>query len=190
MNKLPKDDDQRAHDGDVSDHWYVQQGARLQGPYTSGDIRRYLLLGRVRHNDRVSKDGDLWEPVTQVPELIPEELLDLESEQGWKDYLAKYQAVDERVAAVPEAQPHLEDPNFRAPQYDHREIDAENRIHTDQETTGQIRREWSDSDSDSDVERPLQPVYQSVSLLPLSLLGLTLLALLVVSTRIQHRLLR
>jgi len=178
MNELPKDDNQRAHDGDVSDHWYVQQGARLQGPYTSGDIRRYLLLGRVRHNDRVSKDGDLWEPVTQVPELIPEELLDLESEQGWKDYLAKYQAVDERVAAVPEAQPHLEDPNFHAPQYDHREIDAENRIHTDQETTGQIRREWSDSDSD--VERPLQPVYQSVSLLPLSLLGLTLLALLVV----------
>ena len=179
MNELPKDDDSRAHDGDVSDHWYVQQGARLQGPYTSGDIRRYLLLGRVRHNDRVSKDGDLWEPVTQVPELIPEELLDLDSEQGWQEYLAKYRVVDERVTAIPEMQQHLEDPHFRAPQYDFREVDEEKRIHTDKETTGQIRREWSDTESE--VERSVQqPAYQSVSILPLSLLGLTLLALLVV----------
>jgi len=178
MNELPKDDDPRAHDGDVSDHWYVQQGARLQGPYTTGDIRRYLLLGRVRYNDRVSKDGDLWEPVTQVPELIPEELLDLDSEQGWQDYLAKYRAVDERTAAAPEMQQHLEDPHFHAPQYASREINAEMRIHTDAETTGQIRREWSETEPE--VELPPQPAYQSVSLLPLSLLGLTLLALLVV----------
>ena len=178
MNELPKDDDPHAHDGDVSDHWYVQQGARLQGPYTSGDIRRYLLLGRVRHNDRVSKDGDLWEPVTQVPELIPEELLDLESEQGWQDYLAKYRTLDERTAAASETQQQLQDPHFHAPQYDYREIDAEKRIHTDQETTGLIRREWSDSQGD--LELPDQPAYQSISILPLSLLGLTLLALLVV----------
>jgi len=178
MNELPKDNDPRAHDGDVPDHWYVQQGARLQGPYTSNDIRRYLLLGRVRHNDRVSKDGDLWEPVTQVPELIPEELLDLDSEQGWQEYLAKHRAVDERTSATHEIQ-HLEDPHFHAPQYASREIDAEKRIHTDEETTGQIRREWSD-DTEADTELPPAPAYQSVSLLPLSLLGLTLLALLVV----------
>ena len=67
---------------------------------------------------------------------------------------------------------------IRDRQYDYREIDAEKRIHTDQETTGLIRREWSDSQGD--LELPDQPAYQSISILPLSLLGLTLLALLVV----------
>ncbi len=67
--------------------WYVQKGSRVQGPYSTNEVGRYLLLGRVRNTDRVSKDGELWEPVTQVPELIPEELLDLDSDQGWQRFV-------------------------------------------------------------------------------------------------------
>jgi len=58
--------------------WYVQKGSRVQGPFSTSEVGRLLLLGRVRNTDRVSRDGELWEPVTQVPDLIPEELLNLQ----------------------------------------------------------------------------------------------------------------
>ena len=61
----------------VEAYWYVQKGNRVQGPFTQCDMRRFLLLGRVRITDNVSQNGDNWEPVTQVPELISDELLNL-----------------------------------------------------------------------------------------------------------------
>ena len=67
--------------------WYVQKGSRVQGPFSTTEVGRFLLLGRVRNTDRVSRDGELWEPVTQVPELIPEELLNLQSDEGWNQFL-------------------------------------------------------------------------------------------------------
>ena len=76
--------------------WYVQKGARVQGPFSAAQVARFLLLGRVRRSDRVSRDGELWEPVTQVPELVPEELLDLESPGGWRRYLDARGAGEER----------------------------------------------------------------------------------------------
>ncbi len=80
--------------------WYVQKGARVQGPYTTTEVGRFLLLGRVRNTDRVSRDGELWEPVTQVPELIPEELLDLEDAQGWERFMKQRREADERDTVV------------------------------------------------------------------------------------------
>ncbi len=76
--------------------WYVQKGSRVQGPYSTNEVGRYLLLGRVRNTDRVSRDGELWEPVTQVPELIPEELLDLDSATGWQQFVYARSEHDER----------------------------------------------------------------------------------------------
>ena len=46
--------------------WYVQKGSRVQGPFSTNEVGRFLLLGRVRNTDRVSRDGELWEPVTQA----------------------------------------------------------------------------------------------------------------------------
>jgi|GEM_PF-6659833 len=66
--------------------WFVQKGSRVQGPRKAGEIQRYLLLGRIRGSDRVSRDGKLWEPVTQVPELIPEEMLALDKD-SWSECL-------------------------------------------------------------------------------------------------------
>jgi len=57
--------------------WYVQKGTRVLGPFSEREVRRFVLLGRVRVADRVSLDRERWEPVTQVPELVPEELLSL-----------------------------------------------------------------------------------------------------------------
>jgi len=83
----------------VSDEsqWYVQKGSRVQGPYSAHEVGRYLLLGRVRNTDRVSRDGELWEPVTQVPELIPEELLDLDTDVGFQRFVDARSRQDQRV---------------------------------------------------------------------------------------------
>lgn len=176
MSELPQDNGFHSYGAGMEEQWYVQQGSRLQGPYTARDIGRYLLLGRIRRNDRVSRDGELWEPVTQVPELVPEELLDLGSEQGWQQYLEKYRSVDERTAVCSSHASHLDDPEFRAPQFNHLEIDAERRLHTDETVKREVREEWSHTETTPQS----RPVTQTISLLPISLLGLTLVALLVV----------
>lgn len=86
----------------VSDEaqWYVQKGSRVQGPYSSDEVGRYLLLGRVRNTDRVSRDGELWEPVTQVPELIPEELLDLDTDVGFARFVDERSRHDQRTEST------------------------------------------------------------------------------------------
>jgi hypothetical protein len=129
--------------------WYVQKGSRVQGPFSTTEVGRFLLLGRVRNTDRVSRDGELWEPVTQVPELIPEELLNLQSDEGWNQFLTIRTEEDERqveLPAVPERRT-LPDPAPVA-----------------------IRNEWSAPATTQTVQ----------SILPWSLLGITLAALSVV----------
>lgn len=126
--------------------WYVQKGSRVQGPFSTTEVGRFLILGRVRNSDRVSRDGELWEPVTQVPELIPEELLDLQSDDGWSRFLSARDANDERVVS--------------------KSVDVERRADSD-EVSGQLRDEWQEIPTED----------SSNSLLPWSLLGITLAAL-------------
>lgn len=132
----------------VSDEsqWYVQKGSRVQGPFTTNEIGRFLLLGRVRNTDRVSRDGELWEPVTQVPELIPDELLDLQSDDGWNQFLTVRNAHDERRTERP--------------------VDNDRRSRLDL-TQAQLREEWQTSEIPEGGN----------SILPWSLLGITLAAL-------------
>jgi len=134
--------------------WYVQSGSRVQGPYSITEVGRYLLLGRIRSSDRVSRDGELWEPVTQVPELIPEELLDLETDQGWQSFIGSRSDVDERTGDVPVLTP------------DRRQQSAE-------QTSEIIRHQWRQNSAPN-------PRRRSPHVLPVSLLGVTLVVLLVV----------
>jgi len=129
--------------------WYVQKGSRVQGPFSTHEVGRFLLLGRVRNTDRVSRDGELWEPVTQVPELIPEELLNLQSDEGWNQFLTVHKANDERVGSEPVA--------------------LERRSGTDS-SAREIRDDWQHR-ADSNDSDP------SNSVLPWSLLGITAAAL-------------
>jgi len=91
--------------------WYVQKGSRVQGPYTAHEVGRYLLLGRVRNTDRVSRDGELWEPVTQVPELIPEELLDLDTDIGYERFVNARSREDQREQSRAVDSDRREDPD-------------------------------------------------------------------------------
>ena len=127
--------------------WYVQKGSRVQGPFSTNEVGRFLLLGRVRNTDRVSRDGELWEPVTQVPELIPEELLNLQSDEGWNKFLTVRRSEDERREG--------------------QTVEMERRTIPDP-APAQLRDDWQPSPP---------PVQSNHSVLPWSLLGITLAAL-------------
>lgn len=52
--------------------WYTRRGEEVRGPFPTGLVCRYVLLGRVRLEDEVSADGERWRRVEEVPELIPQ----------------------------------------------------------------------------------------------------------------------
>lgn len=54
--------------------WYVRRDGQIRGPYPSGGVRRFVLLGRVVPEDEVSLDRESWQPVSMVPEVIPPEV--------------------------------------------------------------------------------------------------------------------
>lgn len=76
--------------------WYVRRGSAVQGPFSLEQVHHYVLLGRVRLTDRVSEDGESWVRVTQCPELIPDGMRDLGSEEGLARFEEARRAVDER----------------------------------------------------------------------------------------------
>ncbi len=43
-----------------SSHWYVRRGGKVVGPYPVAQIRRYVLLGRIRLDDELSHDRETW----------------------------------------------------------------------------------------------------------------------------------
>ena len=164
--------------------WYVQKGARVQGPFSAAEVGRFLMLGRVRRSDRVSRDGELWEPVTQVPELVPEALLDLDSPDGWNRFADARAAGDERGTGTADAralaprEANLADadgerdladvgPGIRVERRDERDM------------LWRVREEWRRADASRPAAAP-EPVRVRGNLLPWSLLGLTLAALAVV----------
>ena len=168
--------------------WYVQKGARVQGPYSASEVGRFLLLGRVRHCDRVSRDGELWEPVTQVPELVPEELLDLESPDGWQRFVDARAAQEQRGTGAAaghswpdgpggpsEAGPTGEAaPAGHGIRIERRHLGATDGHEGPDGMAARLRAEWRSAD----VGRVAPPPRPSApNLLPWSLLCLTLVAL-------------
>ena len=149
--------------------WYVQKGSRVQGPFSTSQVGRYLLLGRVRNTDRVSKDGELWEPVTQVPELIPEELLDLDSEPGWRRFMDSRAKADERRIDVADTV------TAAAGIVDHSPERRQAELPLGALEEQQWRQEWQQDWLNAQTDLPRQ---RTASMLPLALLGITLAGLL------------
>jgi hypothetical protein len=52
--------------------WCTRRGDTVRGPYSQTQIRRYILLGRLRLTDEVRPEGGGWKPLAEYPELIPE----------------------------------------------------------------------------------------------------------------------
>jgi len=54
--------------------WYAKRKGKILGPFPSGALRRFVLIGRVRIDDYVSSDKKDWQKVSEVPEVVPREV--------------------------------------------------------------------------------------------------------------------
>lgn len=78
--------------------WYARRNGTVRGPFEDEYVSRYILLGRIRLNDELSRDGSKWQPVTDFPQLLPRQLTRLEN---WDDYQKLVMArikYDERIS--------------------------------------------------------------------------------------------
>ena len=55
--------------------WFLQLNGEQRGPFPSWQISRYLLLQRLDQHSLVSRDGQKWLPLRELPELQPERRL-------------------------------------------------------------------------------------------------------------------
>lgn len=75
------------------------KSAEVKGPFPDGLVSRYILLGRVRLTDEVSVDREIWRPVKEVAELIPEIMVGDASDPVAQERLnAAKRWADERLA--------------------------------------------------------------------------------------------
>ncbi|MCG8429168.1 MAG: pentapeptide repeat-containing protein [Chromatiales bacterium] len=51
--------------------WYIRRSNSIKGPFPSGTLRRFLVVGRVKLTDEVSRDKENWATVAETPEVIP-----------------------------------------------------------------------------------------------------------------------
>ena len=79
--------------------WYTRRDREIRGPFPAGQITRYILLGRIVETDQLSIDQISWQPVSKLPELIPDELkLDLNDPENQETLRIARMREDEREA--------------------------------------------------------------------------------------------
>lgn len=78
--------------------WFIRRGNELQGPFASGLVKRYILLGRLRLSDQASADRLSWQPLSDIPDLHPSEMgLDLNDKSMRERFFAAIRWADERL---------------------------------------------------------------------------------------------
>ena len=78
--------------------WYARRDGAVRGPFLDEYVERYILLGRIRLNDELSLDRKSWQPVTNFPELFPEELRGLSRREDYRELVMARIRYDERVS--------------------------------------------------------------------------------------------
>jgi hypothetical protein len=86
-----------AEEKSVSQIWYTRRGEEVKGPYPIGQIRRYVLLGRIRETDEVSPDGEVWQSVKETPVVVPDEMKHLETPEDFRRLERARLREDERL---------------------------------------------------------------------------------------------
>jgi len=77
--------------------WYIRGDHEAQGPFPSDTISRYLLIGRIEETDELSEDGKTWRQVTEYPELLPEVMRNIVTEEDREKLLLARLREDERL---------------------------------------------------------------------------------------------
>lgn len=78
--------------------WYTRRDGVVRGPFPVGDITRYILLGRIRLDDELSRDTTSWSPARTLTGLLPHEMLNLNSWEDYQRYIEARMHADERRA--------------------------------------------------------------------------------------------
>lgn len=79
--------------------WYIRRDNDIKGPFPSGLVSRYILLGRVLLTDEASVDQEIWWLVKDLPELIPQVIRGTFSDSAAQERLsAAKRWADERLA--------------------------------------------------------------------------------------------
>ncbi|MEZ5540495.1 MAG: hypothetical protein R3F42_00420 [Pseudomonadota bacterium] len=81
---------------EVTGSWYTRREGVVRGPFASAAITRYILLGRIRLDDELSRDRRSWSPASTLTGLLPHALLDLGSWEDYQRYIEARMQVDER----------------------------------------------------------------------------------------------
>jgi hypothetical protein len=76
--------------------WFIRRGETIKGPFPSGTLRRFMLLGRVVPSDQVSLDRKNWQGVMDVPEVVPPEIRKAAAEGNLYEVLPTRLGEDER----------------------------------------------------------------------------------------------
>ncbi len=79
-------------------NWFIRRkNGPAKGPFPSGQIEQYLLLGRFIISDEVSLDKVEWKKISSIPHLIPEILISAKYDETAQQKLAsKKRWADER----------------------------------------------------------------------------------------------
>lgn len=62
--------------------WRTRRDGFVRGPFSEQEINQSILLGRIRPDDELSVDEQLWTPLRELPQMIPEVMKDVETEEG------------------------------------------------------------------------------------------------------------
>ncbi len=76
--------------------WYTRKGGAVRGPFPTGMVRRFVLLGRLDEDSDVSPDREAWFRLGDIERLVPEELKHLETPEDQERLLRARLREDER----------------------------------------------------------------------------------------------
>jgi hypothetical protein len=87
------------HTASLSVQWYSRRDGVVRGPFSSENVTRYILLGRIRHSDELSIDRQIWLEAEQVSGVMPDVMTRPGSRDEYQLYLEERMLADERVAS-------------------------------------------------------------------------------------------
>lgn len=124
--------------------WYTRSNNAVKGPFTTGMIQRFLLIGRVSTDTPVSQNKQDWHELNSVPDLIPEEMRHVVSAEDQQRLLQARLREDERGKDRRRAE--LDDFQGRRHQHDDRRQfeNIDMRLHREVKT--QIHDEYTGKD--------------------------------------------
>ncbi len=78
--------------------WYTRRNGVVRGPFPAPMISSFILLGRVTDADELSRDKIHWQALARLPELIPEVMRHVVTEEDQQRLLIARMHADERLA--------------------------------------------------------------------------------------------